>query len=103
MAVILKLTEFPPIYITADSDIYTADSDEITADMEVIGQSTVGYSILVTPRDIVESVELDFYNELKETHTIVSGSTINEGNYIRIILTLDDIVEGESFQLTKKD
>lgn len=103
MPVVLKYVETPPNGITVDSTVYTVDSTELTADMQSSGSSTTsGYTIVISAREIVDIVNMEFFNELKEKTQIVTGVCEMIGNYLSINFMLD-IVEGDSFQLTIKD
>jgi NADH:ubiquinone oxidoreductase subunit H len=104
MAVILQITEAPTIPLTVDLTGYTVDSTSITVDQTVIvtGSSSNMYTILVTPREMVETVSMEFFNELKETTNIFTASTTNVNGLMEIEFNLN-VVEGDSFQLTIKD
>jgi hypothetical protein len=104
MAVILQITQGDTIPLTVDSTVYTVDSTSITADQTVIvtGSSSNLYSILITPREMVGVVSMEFFNELKETTNIFTASTINVNGLMQIDFNLN-VVEGDSFQLTIKD
>jgi NADH:ubiquinone oxidoreductase subunit H len=104
MAVILQITEAPTIPLTVDLTGYTVDSTSITVDQTVIvtGSSSNMYTILVTPREMVDTVSMEFFNELKETTNIFTASTTNVNGLMEIEFNLN-VVEGDSFQLTIKD
>lgn len=104
MAVILQITEAPTIPLTVDLTGYTVDSTSITVDQTVIvtGSSSNQYTILVTPREMVETVSMEFFHELKETTNIFTASTTNVNGLMEIEFNLN-VVEGDSFQLTIKD
>ena len=104
MAVILQITQGGTTPLTVDSTLYTVDSTSITVDQTVIvtGSSSNMYSILVAPREMVATVSMEFFNELKETTNIFSASTTNVNGLMQIDFNLE-VVEGDSFQLTIKD
>lgn len=104
MAVILNITQGDTVPLTVDSTLYTVDSTSITVDQTVIvtGSSSNMYSILVAPREMVTTVSMEFFNELKETTNIFSASTTNVNGLMQIDFNLE-VVEGDSFQLTIKD
>jgi hypothetical protein len=104
MAVILQITEAPTIPLTVDSTVYTVDSTSITADQTVIvtGSSSNLYSIFITPREMVDVVSMEFFNELKETTNVFTAATTNVNGLMQIDFNLN-VVEGDSFQLTIND
>lgn len=104
MAVILQITQGDTIPLTVDLTGYTVDSTSITVDQTVIvtGSSSNMYTILVTPREMVDTVSMEFFNELKETTNIFTASTTNVNGLMEIEFNLN-VVEGDSFQLTIKD
>lgn len=104
MAVILQIIQPDRIPLTVDSTLYTVDSTVIKADQTEISlsYSADNYSILISPRKMVESVILEFFNELKEITNILTGTTINVNGLMQIDFNLM-VIEGDSFQLTIKD
>jgi hypothetical protein len=104
MAVILQITQGDTIPLTVDSTVYTVDSTSITADQTVIvtGSSSNMYSILITPREMVGVVSMEFFNELTEVTNIFTATTTNVNGLMQIDFNLN-VVEGDSFKLTIND
>lgn len=103
MPIILKINN-DTAPITVDSTVVTVDSTSITADRTYVmtGTGTTEYSVLVTPREMVDTVSMEFYDELKDVTTTFTASTIDENRLMRINFDLNGVQEGSSYEVKIK-
>lgn len=84
--------------ITVDSTLITVDSSTITVDMT--SASVSGQSFVLTMRELVDEVEMVFWNELKQTSRTITGSVTNLNGLSTVSFNLTGLEEADSFELT---
>lgn len=95
---IININNLDGINVTADTTLITADSTEYTADNS--GSTGTTIYLDITPREYVDEVIVEFYNELSQiTYSGISPTEINAG-YMRIFFPNYGFIEGNSYELT---
>lgn len=102
MAVILKIVDNPRTPITVDSTLIFADSTDITADTSSIATTVNYFSIIITPKYLVEQVKIELFDELLETNTNFLCFAENFKGKMRLSFTFL-VKENSSYEMTVRD
>ena len=95
---IININNVEGINVTADTTLVRADTTAYTADNS--GSTGTTIYLDITPRQFVDEVIVEFYNELSQVfYSGVSPTEISNG-YMRIFFPNYGFIEGNSYELT---
>jgi hypothetical protein len=95
---IININNVEGINVTADTTLVRADTTLYTADNSGSTGTTIYFDII--PREYVDEVIVEFYNELSQVfYSGISPTVINAG-YMRVFFPNYGFIEGNSYELT---
>ena len=99
MKVIIINDGLQKVPFTADNTDITADNLDITVDSTTLEVQNDTYSIYITPREYVETVDFELVNELTEERTLLEDLEVETINQLmKITFTKEGIKDNETFK-----
>jgi hypothetical protein len=95
---IINVNNLEGINVTADTTLVRADTTLYTADNSGSTGTTIYFDII--PREYVDEVIVEFYNELSQVFYSGISPTVINGGYMRVFFPNYGFVEGNSYELT---
>ncbi len=95
---IININNIDGINVTADTTLVRADTTLYTADNSGSTGTTIYFDII--PREYVDEVIVQFYNELSQVYYSGLSPTVINAGYMRVFFPNYGFEEGNSYELT---